>query len=73
MPARTWPVEICGLVTRLRSDGARVAVPLGTYRMRERGPGQYELSGDDKPTFTKTGDEIAHHKDRDLTIEGDWP
>lgn len=73
MPRNDVIVKIHGIVTRLREDGARVAVPIGLYNMREHDIDQYELSGKGLPTFSLTLSEVARYLKEEITIvDGSW-
>jgi len=73
MRRKTWKVRITGLVSRLRGDGARVAVPTGDYTMLEADSGAYELSSADL-SFSLTLVEVSTYAhERQLKIEGPWP
>jgi hypothetical protein len=73
MPNKKCRVEIYGCVSRLRLDEARVAVPLGTYEMRELSLDRYRLSGDGLPTLDLTLKEVAIYMHGEMkVVEGQW-
>lgn len=71
---RLCEVRIFGLVSRLREDGARVAVPLGVYTMEELSLDCYRLSGNRLPTFELTLNEVCTYFGTTMKVlEGKWP
>lgn len=67
-------VKIFGLVSRLRDDGARVAVPYGVYALEEVSLERYRLSGNGLPTFELTLLEVSTYMGNQMkVIEGQWP
>lgn len=54
-----WQMRVAGLVSRIFPNGARVAVPMGTYEMRELSIDRYELTRREGPTFTLSTLEVS--------------
>jgi hypothetical protein len=74
MAKKSWTVQVKGIVSRLREDGARVAVPTGSYSMTEKDFAQYELSRDGGPTLTLSLVEVSTYiNEHQLKIQGTWP
>jgi hypothetical protein len=67
---KPFKVKIFGLVSRLRDDGARVAVPLGIYAMEELALDQYRLSGTNLPTFDLTLLEVSTYMGTKMKVAG---
>jgi hypothetical protein len=73
MTTTTWKLRIKGLVSRPH-NGGRVAVPLGTYTMREADDGDYLVTGNGQPDFKLTEIEVSTYlNERQIETVPAWP
>jgi len=74
MARKTWKARVTGLVSRLRDDGARVAVPQGEYMMTDTDSDRYELRSSSGLLFKLSLLEVSTYvNEHHLMIEGRWP
>ena len=71
---KIWTLRVTGRVTRLRADGARVAVPEGKYVMMEAHRQYYEIAREGGASFILSLIEISSYVlERQIEIDGIWP